>query len=122
MGYRGRHRKPPRRAKARAVTLALAVSSISLVVPVATTSGARANTLLSVEGLPAWAFASDIIVNPPGPKPGEAVAPAVSRGYVITGDHLARFNVTATREGQQELAAFVARIKDNYGLSLDAKA
>lgn len=120
MGYRGKHRKPLNRAKARTVTLALAVASSCLAVPLTTTTAAHSTMPTFDYQRAAWLQASDITINPPGPKPGEAVAPAVNRGYVITGNQLQRFNITATPEGQQELATFVARIKHYQGITLDA--
>lgn len=122
MAYRGKHGKPTNRAKARFITIALAMASSTLAVPLTTTTVAKATDLRSIEGLPAWAMAPDITVNPPGPGPGQAVAPAVNRGYVITGDQLQRFNITATPEGQQEIQAFVESIKQAQGITLDAKA
>lgn len=120
--YRGKHRRPLNRTKARVVTLTLALASSTLAVPLTTTTAAHGSTPIFDYDRAAWLQAADLSINPIGPKPGEAIAPAVARGYVITGDQLARFDITATPEGQQELAAFVARIKKNYDLALDAKA
>lgn len=120
--YRGTHRRPIGQAKARIVTLTLALAGSTLAVPLGTTTAAHSSPATFDFARAAWLQAADLSINPAGPKPGQAIAPAVARGYVITGDQLPRFNITATPEGQQELAAFVARIQHNYGLTLDAKA
>ena len=121
MAYRGRHRQPVSRAKLRVAVLAAAVGSGSLVVPIAAPPAANGAVVYFTDYERAeWLNTPDITINPPGPKPGEAVAPPVERGYVITGDHLARFNITATPAGQQELQAFVKSIQHYQGITVDA--
>lgn len=121
MGYRGKHRRPTSRATLRIITSVLALSGSTLAVPLTVTPPARADVTLA-EALPIWLNVSDITVNPPGPKPGEAIAPAVARGYVITADQLAKYDVTATLEGQQELRDFIASTQETHGVVLDGKA
>jgi hypothetical protein len=123
MRYRTTNRRFRSRATLRAGVLAAALAGTTLAAPL-TPTHAEDPAVFTFVGYerPAWLLASDIAVNPPGPQPGEATAPAVERGYVITGDQLSRFDITATAQGQQELAAFVARIAHyNDGLQLDAR-
>jgi hypothetical protein len=67
----------------------------------------------------AWLLTPHVVRNPPAPSPGLAVAPPVSKGFLITGNALPRYDVTATALAQQEIQAFVGRTAHHYGLRLD---
>lgn len=117
MPYHARHRRPLSRGRVRAVTLAAALSASTLAAPL-TQQPAHAG-LLTIEGVPSWLLTPNVVVNPPGPKPGAAIAPIVEHGYAITTDQLATYDITATVEGQQELRAFIAEEQRN-GNNVDA--
>lgn len=102
------------------MAVALTVTGSTLAAPLLTpASPANATLSATLSEAPSWLKATDITVNPPGPLPGSATAPAVKRGYVITGDQLAKYDITATAAAQQALTAFAARAKQNYGVTLN---
>jgi hypothetical protein len=120
MRYHARHRRPLSRARVRALAVALTVTASTIAAPLATpASPAHASLSAALAQASPWLRASDIAVNPPGPLPGQATAPAVERGYIITGDQLAKYDITGTAAGQHELAAFaLAKRKDGVTVNL----
>jgi hypothetical protein len=119
MHYHARHRRPLSRGRIRVLAVALTVASTTLAAPLATPASPAHASLSALAQASPWLKAADIAINPPGPLPGQSVAPAVERGYVITGDQLAKYDITGTAAAQQELAAFAARAKRNYGVTLN---
>ena len=127
MRYRGRHRRVVRRHRLRAALTVAAVTGSALVAPLATAPATpvQAAVRVSVPSFTeyeraSWLAAPDIAVNPPGVSLGGVTAPPVQRGYVITGDHLHRFEITGTPEATAELRALVGRVGvDAAGGSVD---
>lgn len=121
--YTGRHRLPVRRTPARPAfaSITLSVIGATLVAP----ESALADVHPPVPSFRdyqrvSWLAAPDIVVNPPGPAAGALVAPAVDRGYVITGDHLHDFEITGTAAADAELRGLVERVgPDEDGRPLD---
>src|SRR4051812_49093176 len=117
MRYHARHRRPLSTGRLRVATLAAALAGTAIMAPLTTVRPARAD-LLATPGTPSWLLTPQIAVNPAGPRPGEPIAPAVPHGYAITTDQLARYDITATSAGQQELKAFVDR-QATIGIALN---
>ncbi|HEX8770049.1 MAG TPA: hypothetical protein VF711_04700, partial [Acidimicrobiales bacterium] len=119
MTYHARHRQVADvRRRARTAAGVAALTASLLVVPVVTTtpSEVHADTVATVsEAWPQWLKAHDIAINPAGPKAGDVDAPAVLRGYAITGDALAKYDITATLAGQREVAEFTQRLQTTAG-------
>lgn len=128
MRYRGHHRQVTNRRPWRrsmltvaAVTGSVLVAPLAVSGPIASDAAVRSPVLSFTDYDRApWLTAPDIAVNPQGVAPGGVAAPAVQRGYVITGDHLHRFEVTGTPQAAAELRALVERIGvDGDGHALD---
>jgi hypothetical protein len=113
MSYQGRHRAWRGHRTAHASLIAVAVTATTLVVPLAAPPPAAASTGVS---LPAWLQVPGVVVNPPGVVTGGWASPPVDVGYVVSGDQLPRYEITATAAGQAEIAAYVTRLSASNGI------
>lgn len=123
MSYQPRHRRArPLGYRIKSSVAVMALTAGALVAPLALTPAPPASATVGdfdpTEVSP-WLLTRHVVLNPPAPLPGAAVAPPVATGYLIPGSALPRYDVTATALAQQEIQSFVARTAHKYGFKLD---